>query len=78
MFCRKVSAGRKGEAVTESQLSQKQNSADENQQDIFLASCNITCINPGGKKHTGSILATAPVVVASKSKSKTIEAKSDR
>jgi hypothetical protein len=78
MFRRKVSAGRKGEAVTEAQLLQKQNSTEENLQDIFLASCNITCINPDGKKRNGAVDATAPAVIVSKSKNKKREGKSDR
>jgi hypothetical protein len=78
MFYRKVSAGRKGESVTEAQLLQKQNSSDENVQDIFLSPCNITCIDPGGKKHVKAVLATVPVVAANKSKSKKTDAKSNR
>jgi hypothetical protein len=78
MFCRKVNAGKKGESVTEAELSQKQISADENVQDIFSSSCNIACISPGGKKHTGSVLVTSPVVAARKNKSKKIEVISDR
>ncbi|XP_023715952.2 J domain-containing protein DDB_G0295729 isoform X2 [Cryptotermes secundus] len=74
---KKVGAVGKDESVTEAQLSQKQNSADENVQDIFSSSCNITCINPVANKLTGSVLATVPVVAVSKNKSKKIEVKSD-
>jgi hypothetical protein len=66
-FSRKDSAGRKGEPVTKAQSSQKQNSADENLQDIFSSSCNITRLSPSGKDPK-SVPATIPVVAVARNK----------